>query len=143
MAKGPSAPTATPVAATSPPPPPPVTQPPPSSPPTAAPALSIAAMPKSDNVLVKVESTPPKADVFLDGQKLGPAPGPFELPRKSERVKLVVKADGFKPASIDVDTSANANAAVALTRIERPRAPAGGTKKAGTPTSDIPTDINE
>jgi serine/threonine-protein kinase len=81
-------------------------------------------------VSVRVETTPPKAQVYSGEELLGAAPGPFEL-EKGKAVTLTVRASGFTPATVDVTASADETTTVTLHQV----APTG------TATSKISRDL--
>jgi serine/threonine-protein kinase len=85
-------------------------------------AVSASAAPvvaPSEEVDVSVQSAV-KGEVFLDGQRLGATPGPFRLKRGDAKLKLLVKAEGYKPAEVEVTPSANVVAQVTLVRLAGP-----------------------
>ena len=84
---------------------------------TAASAAPIVA--PSDEVEITVQSAV-RADVYLDTTRLGSTPGPFRLKRSDAKVKLSVRADGYKPADVEVTPTANVVAQVTLVRPTGP-----------------------
>jgi hypothetical protein len=96
------------------------------APPAAAPA-------PPTHVEVRIESTPPGAEVWMGANKLGAAPGPFRVPRGQAPVALTVRAEGHREASVEVVPSANAAATVTLVRAgpppgtsKKPKGPGNG-----------------
>ena len=85
-------------------------------PPSAAPAAPLPVEP-SPTVELVIQSTPDGADVYLGPEKVGVAPGPIKLPRGAEKLKLTVKAQGYKPADVTVVPSANGIVSVTLSRL--------------------------
>jgi len=83
-------------------------------PPSAAPVVSVAPAPAE--VELTVQSVPATADVYLGAEKLGKAPEPIRMKRGDDRVKLTIKADGYKPTDVEVTPSANAVISVTLTK---------------------------
>ncbi|MEJ7732073.1 MAG: serine/threonine-protein kinase [Polyangiaceae bacterium] len=77
------------------------------------------------HVEVRIDSTPPGAEVWMGATKLGAAPGPFRVPRGEAPVALTVRAEGHRETSVEVVPSANAAATVTLVRA----APPPGTSK--------------
>ncbi len=84
---------------------------------SAAPAVE----PAAPNVEVTIEATPPQAEVFEGDKKLGVAPGPFSLPRGTDKIELTVKAAGYVTAKVGVTPSANAVVSVNLQKIAVPK----------------------
>ncbi len=111
----------------------------------AVPAPSAAEPPKPAasaapaEVALTLRTTPARTSVWRDGTKMGDAPGPVMLPRADRTVKLVVKADGYKPAEIDVDTKEDTTVVLSLGKASRPAQRAARPDVKG----EIPTDINE
>ncbi|WP_394836472.1 serine/threonine protein kinase [Pendulispora rubella] len=109
--------------------------PPPASAPADVPAKEVS---------VIVHATPLHATVWQERDNLGNAPGPFRLPRTLGTTRLTVKADGYKPSDIIVDTSSNVSVLIALTKwpvrpVEGAKIPARPPRQRG----EIPTDIHE
>jgi hypothetical protein len=76
-------------------------------------------------ISVRIETTPPKAQVFSGDELLGAAPGPFEI-EKGKALTLTVRASGFTPATVDVAATGDETKNVMLHKI----APTGtGTSK--------------
>jgi eukaryotic-like serine/threonine-protein kinase len=98
------------------------------TPPPAAPA-------PPTHVEVRIESTPPGAEVWMGAAKLGAAPGPFRLPRGEAPVALTVRAEGHRQASVEVVPSANTAATVTLPRAAPP--PGTGNKPKGPGHGDL------
>jgi hypothetical protein len=72
------------------------------------------AAPPSGDVTVKVLSTPPDAEVFLDDVKLGAAPGPFHLPKKSGTLALTVRASGYVAERVEIPADSDGSIVVRL-----------------------------
>ena len=107
--------------------------------PSAAPAVTAASSasaavvvtPETAEIEVTIQSTPPHADVYLGTEKLGSAPGPLKLKRGDRPVKLTIKADGFKPAEVDVTPTANVIVPISLNKAAsagpgKPKKPGSG-----------------
>jgi len=66
-------------------------------------------------VKITVNATPAGAQVFLDKRLLGPAPGPFELPRGTKST-LTVRASGFAASTIEVSGVEDESPTIALAK---------------------------
>jgi eukaryotic-like serine/threonine-protein kinase len=53
---------------------------------------------------VEIQSAPDTAVVFADDVRLGPPPGPFRFKRGTEKIKLTIKAEGFKNRDVLITT---------------------------------------
>ena len=93
-----------------------IAEPPVAAPPSAAPSASAPAVTAVTDVELTVQATPTNADVFLAGERLGAAPGPFKIRRGDAKVKLTVKAEGYKPLELEVVPSASATLSAPLVR---------------------------
>jgi len=71
----------------------------------------------SADVAVTVESNVATSSVWLAGKRLGDAPGPLMLPRGTDPVTLLVKADGYAPSSVDVVPTRDVVVAVRLAKV--------------------------
>jgi serine/threonine-protein kinase len=92
-----------------------------------------SAPPALVKVSVRIETTPPKAQVFSGEELLGAAPGPFEI-EKGKALTLTVRASGFTPATVDVSGADDETKTVTLHKT----APTGPN---GTATSKISRDL--
>src|SRR5262249_35685946 len=105
-AKAPEPPKPTPTAVT---PPPPAPVPPPV--PAPAPAH------------FQIDSDPPGADVFRDGNKVGKTPLATDLPPHAGKASFVVKLKGYKDANVDLPGDKGGKSSVKLVDDE-PKQPA-------------------
>lgn len=80
------------------------------------PASAPSAIASPSQVAITLRTAPEHADVFLDGEKLGRAPGPFALPRGEGALRFEIRADGYKPAPLQVPAGADGAYDVALVR---------------------------
>ncbi|MCC6646581.1 MAG: serine/threonine protein kinase [Polyangiaceae bacterium] len=90
---------------------------PPASPAPAAASSAPVVVTPTEDVEVTVQATPATAEVFLGASRLGTAPGPFKVKRSDEKLKLTVKAAGYKPFDVDIHPSANVLVPVTLARV--------------------------
>jgi serine/threonine-protein kinase len=86
--------------------------------------------PAMTKISVRVETTPPKAQVFSGEELLGAAPGPFEI-EKGKALTLTVRASGYTPATVDIAATADETKSVTLHKVG----------PAGTATSKISRDL--
>ena len=84
-------------------------------------------------IQVTVRGAPELAMIYLGEEKLGTAPGPVKVPRGTATLKLTIRADGFSPASVDVEPTENTVVSIKLTK--------NGTGKTGTGTKPPPAEI--
>jgi len=112
---------------------------------TTLPALTPTAPTEAKEVSVTIQSTPSRASIWKEGEKLGEAPGPIVLARgqQGRPTKLVIKSDGYKASEVEVDTSKDSTVVVSLGKAERPAHDASKARRAGQSKGEIPTDINE
>jgi serine/threonine protein kinase len=98
-------------AATAPPPAPAPTAPAP-SPPVVTPMVT-----------VRVVTTPPGADVFLDGEHepRGKTPLALTMARSTENLRLVVKLRGYEPQTSDVTPDSDSRLQMTLMKLAAPR----------------------
>ncbi len=83
--------------------------------PTAAPTAVVT--PAVDTEIdVEIQSAPEKAEVFADGQRLGIVPGPFKLKRGSDKIKLTIKAEGYRPQDVEITPEKNLVIPVPMTK---------------------------
>ena len=75
-----------------------------------------------DRIKLRVESSAPGAIVFLDGKKLGVAPGPFSVDRSAGVQVLIVQAPGYEPAKQNVELDDDRSLSIQLERrVLKPR----------------------
>ena len=79
---------------------------------SAVPAGVTSAMPATVAITVNVK--PAGAQVLLGDHLLGPAPGPFEIERGDDKVKLSVRSSGYRPTDIEISPKAAATVFVQL-----------------------------
>jgi serine/threonine protein kinase len=82
--------------------PPAASAPVPSAVASAAPTATLAVDVPSDTVELEVESVPANTEVWLGEQKLGVLPGTVRVPKGTEKVKLVLRAAGYKDLEIEI-----------------------------------------
>jgi hypothetical protein len=84
----------------------------------ATPPPAPAPAPAPANVHVLVDSTPERAEVFVDQEKLprGFTPLTLTLPRSETPVPLVVRAGGYQPSSTQVTPLLDAQVKLVLNR---------------------------
>lgn len=70
-------------------------------------------------VTLTVTSHPPGAEVFLEGQRLGHAPGSFEVTRGERAVTLELRAPGYVTAAARIVPSENLTQTLTLARKPR------------------------
>jgi hypothetical protein len=81
------------------------------------------------DVEITIQAEPKSVDVFLGNEKIGTAPAPIRMKRGEQGVKLTLKADGYKPADIEVTPKDNTVVSAKLEKIvagpARAKKPAG------------------
>ncbi len=107
----------------------------PATPPSASlavqPAVSASAAPPA-RVSVDVQSDPDSVEVFLGDELLGTVPKDrIELPRSEDEVELLVKAKGYKDATLKVTPSRDTVVSVKLVPERRAVAPVKRPPKTG------------
>jgi eukaryotic-like serine/threonine-protein kinase len=65
-------------------------------------------------VAITVQSQPNHADLYLNNEKVGVAPGPLLIPRSEQVQTLVVKAPGYHPQTVTIVPSTDRSLHVAL-----------------------------
>jgi serine/threonine-protein kinase len=85
------------------------------------------------DVSITVNTTPKNAGIYLDGERIGTAPGPVKIKRSAGSVKLAVKEDGYAPKTLDVTTDTDQTLTVNLARIGGKPAPVGPKRDYDTP----------
>jgi serine/threonine-protein kinase len=95
--------------------------------PAVAPALPSVQV--ASEVELVVESDPEKVEVFVGEKKLGVAPGPFKLPKSSEKVTLVLKASGYASRELEITPLADRVVSVRLDKGPRTGKPPPAGKK--------------
>jgi hypothetical protein len=87
----------------------------------APPAPAPPALPAT--VTVRVVTTPPGADVFLDGENepRGKTPLALTMPRSSQNLRLAVKLRGYEPQTSDVTPDSDSRLQMTLSRMAPPR----------------------
>jgi serine/threonine-protein kinase len=98
--------------------------------PVAVPLASLAAPPPSaaprpSTVTLTIRATPPDAEVWRGGDKIGIASAPIELPRAEGNVELVLRKPGFQDKPVDVPAGEASTLSVELLplRVRPPRPP--------------------
>jgi len=84
-----------------------------------APALAPAQAP--DTVTLKVSVVPAEASLYLDGRRLHGAAAGLSLPRDEREHELRAEADGFEPAVQRLRLDADAELALTLARVAKPK----------------------
>jgi len=95
-------------------------------PPAPAPAPAMTAPPAPAMVAVKIQSTPPGADVYRlpSETKVGVTPWAAELPSEAGMQVFVVKKSGYADRRVEVDLRGGGTQTVKLARVSRRAAPA-------------------
>lgn len=94
-------------------------------PPKVTPATEVASA--SAEIEVEIQSAPDKAEVFVGEQRLGPVPGPFRFKRGTERIKLTIKAEGYKTQTVDITPDKSVVIPAEMPKVGSAKQP--GTKK--------------
>ena len=66
-------------------------------------------------VAVTVRSVPEHAAIYIGDERIGVAPGPVKIPR-ADKVRLVLKAEGFAPTEVEVEAKQDNTVSVKLTK---------------------------
>jgi serine/threonine protein kinase len=111
----------------------PPVEPPKTTEPTPPPPTTTAAPPLPSEVRVRVQSTPPGADVFVAGEAepRGKTPMQVPLPRGSEAIKIELRLKGYKSdtAMVTPDSDQTLQVKLVVAPPERPAAPAGSKRR--------------
>jgi len=103
----------------------------------APPVASVSAAPALPaRIQLSVQSVPKHVVVYLGERKLGIAPGPISLDRGTDKLALVLKADGYRPRTVTFTPSENGVISATLQKIIHHTAPPPATRKPRTP-SDL------
>ena len=97
--------------------------------PAVAPSASAPTVTVANEIELTIQATPANAEVFLGSDHLGTAPGPFKVKRGDAKLKLTLKAEGYKPLDVEVLPVANASIPATLVRVTA--APARTQKQSG------------
>jgi serine/threonine-protein kinase len=81
----------------------------------------------SAEIEVEIQSAPDKAEVFVGEERLGPVPGPFRFKRGTERIKLTIKAEGYKTQTVDITSAKSVVIPAEMPKVGSAKQPA--TKK--------------
>ncbi|MEO6420951.1 MAG: PEGA domain-containing protein [Polyangiaceae bacterium] len=107
------------VAQVTPPTPESVTPPMPIAPATPPTVVTQAA---PSDVAVTVRCVPEHAAIYVGDEKIGTAPGPVKI-KRTEKVKLTLKAEGYTPVDVEVEANQDNTVTVKLTKVATTAAP--------------------
>ena len=87
-----------------------------------APSAGTLAVDAPAEVSVTVRSVPEHAAIYIGDERIGVAPGPVKI-RRSDKVKLVLKAEGFAPTEVEVEAKQDTTVSAKLTKAVTARHP--------------------
>jgi serine/threonine-protein kinase len=89
--------------------------------PKVTPATDVA--PAPGEIEIEIQSAPEKAEVFIGTERLGPAPGPFRRKRGTERIKVTIKAEGYKSQDVEITPDRSVVIPATMTRTSATKPP--------------------